>query len=364
MEKQQQQTTWRRLLSLLLTCFQQTCWLKGKYNIFLNISTSYFGVTLNFKSPNWNNITPKKKSRAVWFHGWFQTPKATRAGSGGRRSGDLSSAPQCCCRVPSGFPSVVGVGGVGPVGGLGYGLTPFRVKIPRGYRLKRCFFYQTKSWKVSGVNFCWSDVRFRDSPSQKWIERAEAEVKILSWSYFSLVLGGRVNYVKTCCFCTSMNSLGLWGSRGHHYWMWCGLKKNLQLAEAQIVGLQCACLHVHNMKGCDGFKLLQNIYIYIPHKGLETPKVCCFQDFQNLSFPPKNARKFQEDPYARIFQPQGRGMRNLEMEGGSGQEIASGLGLAPAVLLGKTRVRPQDGHQLQLWWICKKPLVDEARLLP
>ena len=39
-------------------------------------------------------------------------------------------------------------------------------------------------------------------------------------------------------------------------------------------------------------------------------------------------------------------MRNLEGEGG--QEIASrGLGLAPAVLLGKTRVRgPQDGWGL------------------
>lgn len=123
-------------------------------------------------------MTPPKKKTAGWFHGWFQPPKATRAGSGRRRSGDLSSAPLCCCRVPSGFPVSVGEGVVESVR-LGVWGTVWPLQM--GWKFlsltgwNGVFFGQAKSWKVSGVNFCWSDVRFRDSPSQNWIERAEAE---------------------------------------------------------------------------------------------------------------------------------------------------------------------------------------------
>ena len=102
--------------------------------------------------------------------------------------------------------------------------------------------------------------------------------------------------------------------------MWCGFKKTCSWLKPKSWGCNAHVFMSTTWRAATALKLLQK-YIYIPHKALETPKVCCFQDFQNLSFPPKNARKFQEDPYARIFQPQGRGMRNLEMEGGSGQEI-------------------------------------------
>ena len=172
-------------------------------------------------------MTPPKKKAAVRFHGWFQPPKATRAGSGRRRSGDLSSAPECCCRVPSGFPVSVGEGVVESVRLEVWGAVwtlQMGWKFPGVTGWNGFFLGQAKSWKVSGVNFCSSDVRFRDSLFQQWIERAEAKVKLLSWSYFSLVLGGRVNYVKTRCFWASMNLLGLWGSRGHHSWMWCDLQ--------------------------------------------------------------------------------------------------------------------------------------------
>ena len=267
------------------------------------------------------------------------------------------------------LPSSVGVSGfrrwgscgVGPVGGLGYGLNPSnRVKFPRGYELKRFFLGQAKSWRVSGVNFCWSDVGFRDSLSQQWIERAEAEVKLLSWSYFSLVLRGRVNYVTTRCFWASMNLLGLWGSRGHHSWMWCDLK-TCSWPKPKLLGCN---MHVFMSTTWRAATVLNYCKINIPHKGWKFPNCVAFKISKTFPFPPKKCPKFSGRSLRPIFRPQGRGMRNLEMEGGSGQEIASGLGLAPAVLLGKTRVRPQDGHQLQLWWICKKPLVDEGRLLP
>ena len=73
--------------------------------------------------------------------------------------------------------------------------------------------------------------------------------------------------------------------------MW--FKKNLQLAEAQIVGLQCACLHVHNMKGCDGFKLLQNIYIY-PIKPWKLPKCVAFKISKTFPFPQKMPENFRK----------------------------------------------------------------------
>jgi len=86
-----------------------------------------------------------------------------------------------------------------------------------------------------------------------------------------------------------------------------------------------------------------NYYKIYPIKLWKLPKWVDFKISKSFPFP----KKFEENLSAQSSD-QGRGMRNLEMEGGSGQEIASGLGLAPAVLLGKTRVRPQDGHQLQL----------------
>ena len=127
-----------------------------------------------------------------------------------------------------------------------------------------------------------------------------------------------------------MNLLGLWGSRGHHSWMWCDLQTCSWL-KPKLWGCN---VHVC-MSTTWGLRRVLN-YHNLPQKKLwKLPKWVDFKISKSFPFPQKKAQKFQEDPYARIFRPQGRGMRNLEMEGGSGQEIASGLGLAPAVLLGK-----------------------------
>ena len=75
------------------------------------------------------------------------------------------------------------------------------------------------------------------------------------------------------------------------------------------------------------------------------------QMMEALSLAERHAREVAEEEVETCHQLLNaaaefrRGMRNLEMEGGSGQEIASGLGLAPAVLLGKTRVRPQENQE-------------------
>jgi len=74
------------------------------------------------------------------------------------------------------------------------------------------------------------------------------------------------------------------------------------------------------------------------------------QMIEALSLAERHAREVAEEEVETCHQLLNaaaefrRGMRNLEMEG-SGQEVASGLGLAPAVLLGKTRVRPQENQE-------------------
>ena len=205
------------------------------------------------------------------------------------------------------LPSSVGVSvgeGVGESVRLGVWGTVwplFGWKFPGVTGWNGVFFYQTKSWKVSGANFCWSDVRFRDSPSQKWIERAEAEVKILSWATFPWFWGeGQLR--KNLLFLYIHEFARTLGFKGPSLLdvMW--LKKTCSWLKPKSWGCNA---HVFMSTTWRAATVLNYcniyiyIYIYIPHKGLETPKVCCFQDFQNLSFPPKNARKFQEDSYAQ-----------------------------------------------------------------
>lgn len=138
------------------------------------------------------------QKRWAVFIGWC-FPKATRSRSGRRRSGDLSSAPQCCCRVPSGFRW-------GSWGSQVWGTSsPLQVKISMGYRQKRVS-WEAKNWKFSGVNFVFGDVnseihhlkvewkRLRSRYcDRKWGPRPRLVVfQPVPWA----VLGGSFNYVK------------------------------------------------------------------------------------------------------------------------------------------------------------------------